>query len=277
MSEPGNINSLYRTFCTKYTHYVPDGNGRDKYIIQNNGGMWIEAKRPVFTSNMYHKPPPSQMMPAPHKAATSFKYVSDGSGRDFYITFNSGGLEAPYVPGIKHPNAAFFESLRANKKIIKYKRHISPKEHELLKRSRSTQKVLIERLTANASKWKEMTQEHRRACSRRGSTSSWQRVQINRSWVGTRNAMNMHKTISTSGNSRLNEINPIKSNEYDDNHIKLKPSNSFSYNKIKQVLILTFVLQFILTSYLHRLHNSRISTLQTFWIDAREGTSIKQL
>lgn len=44
MSNPGNINSLYRTFCTKYTHYAPDGNGRDSYIIKNNGGMCSEGK-----------------------------------------------------------------------------------------------------------------------------------------------------------------------------------------------------------------------------------------
>lgn len=115
MSQPGNVNSLYKTFCTKYTHYAPDGFGRDKYIIQNNGGLCSEATRPVYESNMYYKPPPSKMLPAPHKAATSFKYVSDGSGRDFYVTFNSGGLEAPYLPGCKHPTAAFFESLRNNK------------------------------------------------------------------------------------------------------------------------------------------------------------------
>jgi len=118
MAEPGNINSLYNTFSTKYTHYVPDGNGRDKYIIQNNGGMCIESKRPTFTTSMYSKALPNQMMPAPQKAATSFKYLSDGSGRDFYITFNSGGLENPYIPGQKHPNASFFQSLRNNKRIV---------------------------------------------------------------------------------------------------------------------------------------------------------------
>ena len=67
---------------------------------------------------------------APQKTATSFKYVSDGSGRDFYVTFNSGGLEAAYVPGAKHPNATFFMSLRNNEKLTKIKRYVSPQQRE---------------------------------------------------------------------------------------------------------------------------------------------------
>ena len=134
MSEPGNINSMYNMFKTKYTHYVPDGQGRDRYIIQNNGGLCSEGKRPFFTSKGYPKDPPNKMTIAPQRQATSFKYVSDGSGRDFYITCNSGGLESAYVPGQKHPTTAFFQSLRANNKISKIKRHISPKDREIRKR-----------------------------------------------------------------------------------------------------------------------------------------------
>jgi len=33
------ISSLYRTFSPKYTHYAPDGYGRDVYINDNNGGL----------------------------------------------------------------------------------------------------------------------------------------------------------------------------------------------------------------------------------------------
>ena len=171
MSEPGNINGLYNSFRTKYTHYNPDGQGRDKYIIQNNGGLCSEAPRPVFSTNMYYKDPPNKMTIAPQRQATSFKYVSDGSGRDFYITFNSGGLEAPYIPGQKHPIATFFQSLRMNGKINNYKRHKSPKEREMNKRCRSSQKVLVSRLTANSSQWKEMTKDCRRSVKRRSSTS----------------------------------------------------------------------------------------------------------
>ena len=55
----------------------------------------------------------SSSPPAPLKEATSFKYISDGSGRDFYITYNSGGLEAPYTPGMMFSDQRFIMSLRA--------------------------------------------------------------------------------------------------------------------------------------------------------------------
>lgn len=125
---------------------------------------------------MYGKSLPSKSPPAPQRTATSFKYVSDGSGRDFYVTFNSGGLEAPYIPGAKHPSAAFFTSLRNNAKIVKFKRHISPKQYERIKHSRSTQRVLIQRLTANSKRWKEITKQDRESLSKRKhSTSSLDR------------------------------------------------------------------------------------------------------
>jgi hypothetical protein len=40
------------------------------------------------------------------KEATAFKYISDGSGRDSYILYNSGGLHVEYFPGNKHEFAA---------------------------------------------------------------------------------------------------------------------------------------------------------------------------
>lgn len=62
---------------------------------------------------MYMKDKISCSPPAPLKEARSFKYVSDGSGRDFYITYNSGGLEAPYIPGATFSDHKFILSLRA--------------------------------------------------------------------------------------------------------------------------------------------------------------------
>lgn len=185
---------------------------------------------------MYQKPPPSQMLPAPHKAATSFKYVSDGSGRDFYITFNSGGLEAPYIPGLKHPSSAFFQSLRNNRKIIKYKRHISPKDRDLIKRCRSSQRELVERLTANNSKWKEMTEAHRRSTSRRrGSSTSFHRPQASIS-NDSRNKFKSHNTINNTSVADLKKTNTLINNEYDDQQ-KLRPSNSFSVEKMNNINI----------------------------------------
>jgi len=36
--------NLGRTFNPKYTHYAPDGQGRDAYIIRHNGGLCRERE-----------------------------------------------------------------------------------------------------------------------------------------------------------------------------------------------------------------------------------------
>ena len=111
---------------------MSDGQGRDTYILKHNGGLWNEAVRPFFESGMYVREKPSVMGPAPLKEATSFKYFSDGSGRDFYITYNSGGLEAPYVPGATRSDNNFIHSLRSG--ITKNsKRLTTPAEKQRMK------------------------------------------------------------------------------------------------------------------------------------------------
>ena len=39
------MTNLQRTFNPKYTHYAPDGTGRDNYIIKANGGLCFEGER----------------------------------------------------------------------------------------------------------------------------------------------------------------------------------------------------------------------------------------
>lgn len=39
------MSTLYRSFNPKYSHYIPDGQGRDSYIIRNNGGFCHEPER----------------------------------------------------------------------------------------------------------------------------------------------------------------------------------------------------------------------------------------
>ena len=102
------------------------------------------------------------MGPAPLKDATSFKYISDGSGRDFYITYNSGGLEAPYIPGSTKSDQNFITSLRSGPKNVGYKRLSTPAERQRMRKSHSTQKLLVKRLTATSAEWKEIAKETRR-------------------------------------------------------------------------------------------------------------------
>ena len=59
-------------------------------------------------------PPPVRAFNA-RKEATCFRYPSDGSGRDSYILYNSGGLHADYVPGGQHHT--FYNSLRKHEKL----------------------------------------------------------------------------------------------------------------------------------------------------------------
>ena len=99
------------------------------------------------------------MIPVAHKDALSFKYISDGSGRDFYVAYNSGGLQAPYIPGALKSDAAFISSLRNIEKRNKIWRFSSPKEREQMKRSLLSQKLLVKRLTSNNSEWKQINKD----------------------------------------------------------------------------------------------------------------------
>ena len=156
------LHGLYRTFYPKYAHYMSDGMGRDTYILKHNGGMCSEGSRPYYETTMYTREKPSAMGPAPLKEATSFKYISDGSGRDFYVTYNSGGLEAPYIPGTVKSDQNFILSLRSGLKTSQQKRLSTPSEKQRMKKWRSAQRLLIKRLTATSQEWKEINREAKR-------------------------------------------------------------------------------------------------------------------
>ena len=101
--------ALQRTFDPKYTHYSCDGGGRDTYIISTNGGLMVakQVMSPLKDSNLGKY---KYCKPAPRSDSWGLTYHSDGSGRDHYITHNSGGLYSRFSPGgdIKY----FKESLR---------------------------------------------------------------------------------------------------------------------------------------------------------------------
>lgn len=83
-----------RTFDPKFTHYYSSGSGRDAFIMYNNGGF-SDARyfNPVHsTAYMRHKTY-ATVSPSPRKDAQPVEYRSDGSGRDSYIVFNSGGMK----------------------------------------------------------------------------------------------------------------------------------------------------------------------------------------
>ena len=162
----GKLEWSTQTYNPKYTHYMSDGKGRDTYILKNNGGLWTEAERPIAQSRYYAKEKVRVVIPAPHKDAVSFKYISDGSGRDFYVTYNSGGLQAPYVPGSIKADATFFTSLRKTERRNKVIRYASPKERDRLRKSLASQRQLIDRLTSNSTDWRKINKEFRNSISK---------------------------------------------------------------------------------------------------------------
>ncbi len=108
------LQGLSRTFDPKITHYLPDGLGRDRYIATDNGGFGVRESIESKQRRQMNYSTFRTRQPAPRLAAAAFKYASDGSGRDFYITVDSGGMYPAYVPGGRRD--VFKESLRADLK-----------------------------------------------------------------------------------------------------------------------------------------------------------------
>lgn len=82
--------TMCRTYNPGYATYMGDGSGRDNYIILNNGGLTRFDKPCMQIPRKYGGSRDSS--PKGYKPTPSFKYVSDGSGRDSYVIQNGGGL-----------------------------------------------------------------------------------------------------------------------------------------------------------------------------------------
>lgn len=78
------ISELYRTFSPKYTHYAPDGCGRDNFIIINNGGLLRGGVKALKKSEDFGLSKKVEYRSL-KKNVAPFKYRSDGSGRDSYV------------------------------------------------------------------------------------------------------------------------------------------------------------------------------------------------
>lgn len=147
--------SLYRTFNPTFNAYAYDGAGRDMYIGYNNGGFWnrrIPPGTPFESSTAMSTR--YRIRGIPHQVAP-FKYYSDGSGRDSYITFNSGGLkketkalkEFKLKDFLRIPEECIFEfkprhTLTGLKKVV----YISKSQMENNKCLQKNQKGIINRL-----------------------------------------------------------------------------------------------------------------------------------
>ena len=91
------VSSLYRTFRPSFNAYNSNGEGRDIYIQYNNGGFWKMDILPG--QNISQSPAQSNYrFRSLHHRAAPFKYRTDGSGRDSYISCNDGGLRLNSKP-----------------------------------------------------------------------------------------------------------------------------------------------------------------------------------
>jgi len=85
------MSGINRTYDPKWVTYWGDGHGRDGYIVFSNGGLneLRDYKGPSY-NGWKTAMIPKQKAAAPHKEATAFDYVPDGSGRDLYVIRNFG-------------------------------------------------------------------------------------------------------------------------------------------------------------------------------------------
>ena len=83
MSDPNN---LYRSFNPKFTHYSSDGFGRDSYIHYNNGGLIHDGAKLNLISHRVLVPN-KRTFYANKPETPTFRYYSDGTGRDSYVLF----------------------------------------------------------------------------------------------------------------------------------------------------------------------------------------------
>ena len=102
------MTTLERTFNPKLTRYSPDGKGRDRYIAFDNGGL-LPGSLPRLSSQSRAVFPRFQPPRVSRPEATVHTYISDGSGRDYYITVS--GSCRPNPSGSRN---AFQSSLRTD-------------------------------------------------------------------------------------------------------------------------------------------------------------------
>ena len=93
MKDPSPIN---RTYHPKYTSYFGDGNGRDNYVIFNNGGLHgLRDYRGSHFNGFNLGPNAKRDAITPKKEPTAFDYKPDGTGRDLYV-IRLHGLKRDY-------------------------------------------------------------------------------------------------------------------------------------------------------------------------------------
>eukprot|EP01017_Pseudomicrothorax_dubius_P034578 TRINITY_DN4764_c0_g1_i3.p1 TRINITY_DN4764_c0_g1~~TRINITY_DN4764_c0_g1_i3.p1 ORF type:complete len:185 (-),score=26.27 TRINITY_DN4764_c0_g1_i3:80-634(-) len=100
----------------KNTFYWSDGTGRDTYITNDNGGS--VAKRPLTAKadSVRIRPQSGNRTSRNFIEPKVVHYHSDGTGRDYYIGLNDGGLTT-HTSNIRRAKEGFLGSLRSYPKL----------------------------------------------------------------------------------------------------------------------------------------------------------------
>lgn len=132
-----------RTVKTNIVLYPTDGMGRDGYITYNDAGFWKENIKQIYPKVTYGRKP-FAVYKSIRRIPPSWKYHSDGTGRDTYVLYNYGGLIKKYSP-LGDPN----NNLRSGdeeKVAPPPKFALSKAERLYLKQLNNVQKGLVDRL-----------------------------------------------------------------------------------------------------------------------------------
>lgn len=134
-----------RTVKTNIVLYPTDGMGRDGYITYNDAGFWKENIKQIYPKIKYGRKPFANFKSI-RRIPPSWKYHSDGTGRDTYVLYNFGGLIKKY----NSPNAPI-ASLRScddepQQKNSQPYLFLSKQEKSYLSKLQKVQKGLVDRL-----------------------------------------------------------------------------------------------------------------------------------
>jgi hypothetical protein len=149
-----STNSKPGVFIPKYTTYGPDGFGRDKYIIYNNGGF-LDKLNKITIKESYDYPSTIRFFNTKRNVAP-FKYRCDGSGRDSYVLHEHAGLERDHKSlktyhlkdFLRRPESHSFNfrSSPMREGVSPKTLYVSQKEHNANMKMRSIEKSLADRL-----------------------------------------------------------------------------------------------------------------------------------
>lgn len=138
-----------RTTKTNIVLYKSSGQGRDTYIIQNNGGFYKEYLHPINTKEKYSHSPLS-VFRSWSKIPPIWSYHSDGSGRDSYVLINNGGLTKKFKSMAEN-----LENFLRDKNIYRrnenknMKINLSKNEKLYLNKIKNIRKNVVDRLYNN--------------------------------------------------------------------------------------------------------------------------------